>query len=198
MAINKLDELLNELIENAQIFDMPVTEYLKKYELADEAILQLEKSELIKLFTKAMIAITVMQSEHCEHLRWSEDITISSYEAHKKTIEESLDLAKAFEVQNSTIPILLKQMRLVSEKSGKLALSKNARTAAKIRLKNDCKQLALKEIEGHFKASTYPFDKRGYTAQFVREMESKYPIIKSYKTIEKLVAKLKKNTPLAS
>ena len=198
MAINKLDELLNELIENAQIFDMPVTEYLKKYELADEAILQLEKSELIKLFTKAMIAITVMQSEHCEHLRWSKDTTISSYKAHAKTLEENLDLAKAFDVQNSTISMLFKQIPLVSEKSGKLALSENARTAAKIRLENDGKQLALKEIEGHFKASTYPFDKRGYIAKFVREMGSKYPIIESYKTIEKLVAKLKKNTPPAS
>ena len=60
----------------------------------------------------------------------------------------------------------------------------------------DCpKQLALKEISEHFHASPYPFNKRGYAAKFVREMATKYPIIESYKTIEKLVTKLKQEYP---
>ena len=58
------------------------------------------------------------------------------------------------------------------------------------RLKNDPIQLAKKEIEKCYEASKSQFKRRGYSAQFIREMHTKYPIIQSHKTIEKLVAAL--------
>lgn len=54
------------------------------------------------------------------------------------------------------------------------------------------KQQIKKEVEQQFKDSSYPFDKRGYTAKFVKEMAERYPEIENIKTIEKWVAELKK------
>lgn len=79
--------------------------------------------------------------------------------------------------------------------NGKDAISNQMRKNAQIRLLTDPKQLALKEIEKEFLSVKNQFKRRGYTAQFVREMGGKYPIIESYKTIEKLVSELKKKYP---
>lgn len=65
-----------------------------------------------------------------------------------------------------------------------------ARKAALTKLKNDPKQLALKEIKLHYHENKKQFKRRGYTAQFIREMHAKYPIIESQKTIENLVSVL--------
>jgi hypothetical protein len=67
-----------------------------------------------------------------------------------------------------------------------------ARKAANARLTNDPKHLAMKEIEKEFNASKYPFNKRGYTSKFVKEMAEKFTVIKDSKSIANLVARLKK------
>ena len=65
--------------------------------------------------------------------------------------------------------------------------------AAKRGIESAPKQMALKEIKGHYEASKHQFKRRGYTAQFVKDMSIRYPVIESQKTIENLVAKLKKD-----
>ena len=67
---------------------------------------------------------------------------------------------------------------------------------AMIQLENDPKQKALNEISKHYQADKSQFKRRGYSAQFVREMHGKYPVITSIKTIENLVAKLNKENSL--
>lgn len=64
------------------------------------------------------------------------------------------------------------------------------------RIKRDPKQKALKEIKLHYESQKDQFKRRGYTAQFIREMHSKYPIITEQKTIASLVAKLNKANEL--
>ncbi len=81
---------------------------------------------------------------------------------------------------------------LINQKS---AQSELMRRYANIRLENDPKQLAKKQIENDFLIVQKQFKRRGYTAQFVKEMGAKYLIFESYKTIENLVAKLKKKYP---
>ncbi len=63
------------------------------------------------------------------------------------------------------------------------------------KLANDPKQSAKEEITKEFLLVQSQFKRRGFTAQFVREMADKYPIIESYKTIEKLTTELKKKHP---
>lgn len=78
------------------------------------------------------------------------------------------------------------------QRASKHALSAAAREKAYKRLENDPKQHALDEILNHYEAQKHQFKRRGYSAQFVRDMNAKYPIITSIKTIEKLVATLNK------
>lgn len=68
----------------------------------------------------------------------------------------------------------------------------HAKNAVRKKLKNDPKQKALKEIQRHYDSNKFQFKRRGYSAQFVKQMGDKYPIIESHKTIERLVAKLNK------
>jgi hypothetical protein len=70
-----------------------------------------------------------------------------------------------------------------------------ARNAALARVAKDPKQKALKEIETEFHKVSGQFKRRGYGAQFIREMADKHPIITDTKTISKLVARLKKELP---
>lgn len=73
-----------------------------------------------------------------------------------------------------------------------LNISNKAKLAALSKLKNDPKQKALAEIKNHYQANKCQFKRRGYSAQFIREMHDKYPIIESQKTIENLVSALNK------
>lgn len=75
-----------------------------------------------------------------------------------------------------------------------------AKYSVSIKLKNDPKQIALKEIENEFNNSLYPFHKRGYRAKFCKEMQEKHIEIKDIKTIERLFDRMRKhrNTPSAS
>jgi hypothetical protein len=71
-------------------------------------------------------------------------------------------------------------------------MSQNGRKAVEAKLANDPKQLAKKEIEQIYQANKTQFKRRGYSAQFIREMHAKYPIFESQKTIENLVSALNK------
>ena len=72
------------------------------------------------------------------------------------------------------------------------AISKKAQESAYRRLANDPKQKALAEIKVAYESDKTQFKRRGFSAQFIREMHSKYPIIESQKTIENLVSALNK------
>lgn len=78
----------------------------------------------------------------------------------------------------------------------KLEKSRTARKSSLAKLANDPVQIAKKHIEAHYQNSKNQFKRRGYSAQFVREMHKQYPVIKSIKTIENLVAKLNKDNEL--
>ncbi len=71
-----------------------------------------------------------------------------------------------------------------------------ARQGANARLASDPIQKAKVEIEKEYNQRKSQFKRRGYTAEFVREMLEKHTLIKSIKTIEKLVAKLNKDNEL--
>jgi hypothetical protein len=72
------------------------------------------------------------------------------------------------------------------------AISASAQKKAFTKLANDPKQKALAKIEQHYEANKTQFKRRGFSARFIREMHSKYPIIESQKTIENLVSALNK------
>ena len=71
-------------------------------------------------------------------------------------------------------------------------LSKLKSSYSKLRYETDPIQLALKEIEQSYKTKKNKFKIYGFSAQFIREMADKYPVITSQKTIERLVTKLNK------
>ena len=70
--------------------------------------------------------------------------------------------------------------------------SYTARLKAIKRLENDPIQKSLDEIEKEYASRKSQFKRRGFSAQFIREMHEKYPVITSIKTIEKLVSELNK------
>lgn len=110
---------------------------------------------------------------------------------HEKALDLLADSVSALHLSTQG------EMHVESYFARKNDRSVNARKAANARLASDPKQLALKEIEKEFNASKYPFNKRGYTAKFVKEMAEKYTVIKDSKSIANLVAKLKKQQPVS-
>ena len=82
------------------------------------------------------------------------------------------------------------------EEFAKNIISENARKNALTGLARDPKQLALKEITKNYKLKISQFKRRAYTAQFVREMHNKYPVITEQKTIANLVTRLNKENEL--
>lgn len=79
---------------------------------------------------------------------------------------------------------------------GDVELSEKMSKNALLRLERDPKQKALADIEKHYLANKAQFKRYGYSAEFIREMHDKYPIIQSYKTIENLVTRLNKKNEL--
>ncbi|MDO9364854.1 MAG: hypothetical protein Q7T58_00700 [Methylotenera sp.] len=80
--------------------------------------------------------------------------------------------------------------------SGNARISEQARINAQKRLEKDPKQKALAEIEKHYQAQKSNFKRRGFSAQFIREMSALFPVIESQKTIERLVIALNKKNEL--
>ncbi len=81
---------------------------------------------------------------------------------------------------------------ILSNQDEKNILSKNASNAAKTRLAKDPKQKDLNEISLKYYEVKDKFKRPGYTAAFVRDMAKQYPNIQSIKTIENLIARLRK------
>lgn len=81
-------------------------------------------------------------------------------------------------------------------KFGEIEVSHRATLMVNMKLENDPKQIALKEIENYYNENRNQFKRRGFSAQFIREMHSKYPIITEQKTIANLVTRLNKENEL--
>ena len=77
----------------------------------------------------------------------------------------------------------------------KIAVEKNKkdrRKGAEAMLANSPVEAAKKNIEEEYKIVRNQFKRRGFSAQFIRDMKEKYPIIIDIRTIERLVTKLNK------
>lgn len=70
--------------------------------------------------------------------------------------------------------------------------SEDMRRYAKIGIEKTPIFHAKRKIAEHYEANKTQFKRRGYSAQFIREMWEKYPEIQSIKTVEKLVSNLNK------
>lgn len=68
----------------------------------------------------------------------------------------------------------------------------HGKNMVKLKLANDPIQKAKREIEQHYEKQKSQFKRRGYSAEFNREMHKQYPVITDIKTIERLVAELNK------
>lgn len=71
-----------------------------------------------------------------------------------------------------------------------------AKLNAHKRWQTDQITLAKERIKEIYEVNKAQFKRRGYTAQFIREMHDKYPEITAIKTIENLVSALNKNNEL--
>lgn len=85
-----------------------------------------------------------------------------------------------------------KHIRTGLELGRELQKTITAKKAVMAKLENDPKQKALAEIQKHYDSVKGQFKRRGYSAQFIREMHGKYPVITDQKTIANLVARLNK------
>ncbi len=189
MVESKLESYLNEILKDREFFGEPIEEYLQTHYLADTEVLNLDKADLIKLLTKSLVAISALQSD-----------LIESYETYRNDMSattmafnEGIDYLKDYSNMVQLNATILKNLPDMMEKKAKQALSNNAKLGSIAKLKNDPKQLILKEIEVLYKSSTYPFHKRGYRAKFCKEMAAKYPIIENIKAIENLFDRLRKS-----
>jgi hypothetical protein len=117
---------------------------------------------------------------------------IQAWRQYKANNNQSTDLIWTYLSEANFWRYFVKYL-ILSDQDEKNILKSNASKAAKARLKNDPKQKVLDEIKLEFhKLEIERFKKYGFTAQFVKEMMDKYPIIENQKTVENLVAKLKK------
>ena len=124
---------------------------------------------------------------YAEHLREKDWLISYSEVVKEKALNEALnEQAK----QNSTWREQLDQdfKKLIKEQK-----SSFAKQGSSARLANDPIQLAKAEIEKEYNKRKSQFKRHGYSAQFARDMQDKYPVIKSIKTIEKLIAYLNKS-----
>ena len=116
---------------------------------------------------------------------------VQAMREYKANDDQPTNLAWAYTLEANTWHHFLKNI-VTSDKEMKEILSNRASQAAKARYAKDPKQKCIKEIEEKFIKDKGKFERRGYGAKFVKEMGEQYPEIESYKTIEKLVTKLKK------
>lgn len=196
MPENILENYINEIFKDRLYFGESIEKYLQSHALTDKNILDLEKSDLVKLITKAIVAIYILQSDLSE----SRNTYFSDMKAKTLSNVDGVEYLKDYNDLSKFASNIIENLPSLLEKKAKDALSENAKLGSAARLANSDKQKALKNIEAEFKNSSYPFHKRGYRAKFCREMLNKYTDITDIKTIERLFdkLKLKKNTLSAS
>ena len=108
--------------------------------------------------------------------------------AKKKRIAESSNWLESALKQDFYIPLIaVKKSKVISER---------AKRAVRIKLAKDPIQKAKIEIERDYQLVKSRFKRRGYTAEFIREMHAKYPVIIDSDTIARLVSKLKASNDL--
>ncbi len=196
MTENTLENYLNEIFKDRLYFGESIEKYLQSHALSDKSILNSEKSELINLLTKAIVAIYILQSDLSE----CRNTYFTDMRAKTLSNVEGVDYYKDYIDLSKFASNIIENLPAMLEKKAKKTLSENAKLGSAARLANSDKQKALKNIETDFRNSTYPFHKRGYRAKFCREMLNKYTDITDIKTIERLFNRLKlaKNTLSAS
>lgn len=123
---------------------------------------------------------------YAEHLREKDWLISYSEVVKEKALNEALnEQAK----QNLVWRELLNERYKKSIKEQK---SSFARQGASARLANNPIEQAKNEIKKEYNNRKSQFKRRGYSAEFAREMQDKYPVITSIKTIERLIATLNK------
>lgn len=123
---------------------------------------------------------------HAEHLREKEWLISYSEVVKQKALSDE------FKKQSDITSALREQAKQDHIKSLNDQRSNFAKKGVNARLANDPIQLAKTEIIEEYEKRNSQFKRRGYSAQFAREMLKKYPVITSIKTIDKLISKLNK------
>lgn len=195
----------NELIEATENLENAKKLYKEKLEaclippLDIDAIHLIQNSELmqIKVRNDNLLCGSFMRSNYSSELMEKLYEMASEIEFYDETGEskdyvfDQLSFKKCeYFLDNHHFSVY--EMFKFMEIASKDYVSNLARDKAYKRLENDPKQQALDEIFQHYETNKHQFKRRGYTAQFVREMHDKYPIITSIKTIENLVTSLNK------
>lgn len=181
----ELEEIYNELTENKSSFE----EYFKEV-WEDNAINGVElAADFNRIIEGAPEGIDGYVPLYCIEISCAYCVqAIKEYATNK---DQSTNLIWIYISEANFWRYFLKHLILSGQDERKI-LSSNASNAAKARLANDPKQKDLKEIKSEFYKQKEKFKNRGYTAYFVRAMWEKHPNIESSKTIEKLIARLKK------
>lgn len=157
------------------------------------------KEAFIERFTQYLLKINKAQNGDTD-FKMDEDEQYFAWYLHGEIFQEAVldknygqlvDLIKTFYILTS-----IKETRAGFSELKKFILSTNAKNAVDRKLEKDPKQIALRDIEAQYKVNKSQFKRRGYSAQFARDMQTQYPVITDIKTIEKLVAKLNKGNEL--
>lgn len=123
---------------------------------------------------------------YAEHLR--EKAWLISYSEKNKISA----LQEALEKQSEQSEIWREEAIQRHKNSLQKQRSEFAKQGVAARLAKDPIQLAKAQITREYNEQKSRFKRWGYSAEFARKMIDKYPVIKSIKTIEKLVSQLNK------
>ena len=141
--------------------------------LIDEGLNSVDKSQIIKSIAYHLIS-----------LKFTEHGFINLVQLYKNVGQP------AYEDKIKHINSLISRNSYLNQKVENHTLAR--RKGAEVMLANCPVQLAKKNIEEEYKIVKNQFKRRGYSAQFIREMKEKYTKITDIKTIERLVTKLNK------
>lgn len=191
MTENKIDDYFDFIKTKVAILKHRVDAYCLS--------LNVTREELIADFMKSLLTIEMLNEIKNDKDKFHELVMSRQYnDRHQLGLcyvvydrlmnyIEAENLIETFNKYSSLIEVL---NNINNRRINKLDKSNTMREYAKLRLANDPKQKALDEIKSHYELAKNQFKRRGYTAQFVKEMAALYPVIESIKTIERLVTKL--------
>lgn len=172
MAKSKYEAALDEMLEGEIFQNHVAKDYVLNCVLEDEEKLaKCTKQELLVLIRKSFVVICIELGKQT------------------KLLSENTQKTKKIEVIKIALPFYKKA---VEKETKSEAASKSVQT----KLANNPVQLAKKEIEKEYELVKIKFKRHGYSAQFIRDMHAKYPVIVDSDTIKKLVTKLNKSNEL--
>ena len=148
--------------------------YLDSYcHLIDEGLDSVDKSQMINCIAYQLIDRVFIQRVVIS--------LVQSFAGFDKPVgRDEIKLINSLFSQNSFLNHIFDKHTLARRKG------------AEVMLANCPVQSAKKNIEEEYKIVKNQFKRRGYSAQFIREMKEKYTKITDIKTIERLVTKLNK------